>query len=339
MNPRASSFKTALGALMTVPVIVIGVLMLGDIGGGGGNAPAVAAVAGANGGANGGEDGATRRGTVKCAESGSYAGDYHSAGRMTASWSWSCTGTTRTLLANGLPDHEVGVFPNAGNPNMIRAQEVSLSLPLFPVVAASVARAGPMLPVGYSLAGVKFDPVTNGHCPGTAVGREDCSLDGPVGHWLIEALGQSVFDFGVDANNAHVQPSGAYHYHGMPEALLARAGLSDKQPAMLLVGWASDGYPIYARYCYRRADDAGSGLKRCAGSYQINPHSAPDRPSTHWAPLGTFDGDHVYVAGSGDLDDCNGRTGVTPEFPHGTYYYILTDSYPYIGRCLKGKLS
>ena len=69
------------------------------------------------------------------------------------------------------------------------------------------------------------------------------------------------------------------------------------------------------------------------------PYSMMKVKGSSLAPLGTFDGDHVYVAGSGDLDDCNGRTGVTPEFPHGTYYYIITDSYPYIGRCLKGKLS
>jgi hypothetical protein len=42
------------------------------------------------------------------------------------------------------------------------------------------------------------------------------------------------------------------------------------------------------------------------------------------------------VAGVGDLDECNGRTGVTPQFPNGIYHYYSTDSYPYFQRCIKG---
>ena len=42
------------------------------------------------------------------------------------------------------------------------------------------------------------------------------------------------------------------------------------------------------------------------------------------------------MAGLGDLDRCNGRRGVTPEFPDGTYYYVLTATLPYIPRCFAG---
>ena len=42
------------------------------------------------------------------------------------------------------------------------------------------------------------------------------------------------------------------------------------------------------------------------------------------------------LAGLGDLDECNGRSGVTPEFPNGTYYYVISNSFPFIGRCLQG---
>ena len=54
--------------------------------------------------------------------------------------------------------------------------------------------------------------------------------------------------------------------------------------------------------------------------------------------LGTFSQDYEYVAGLGDLDECNGRTGVTPEFPAGIYHYFATDTYPYLQRCVKGTL-
>jgi hypothetical protein len=55
--------------------------------------------------------------------------------------------------------------------------------------------------------------------------------------------------------------------------------------------------------------------------------------------MGTFLQDFEYVAGLaglGDLDECNGRVGVTPEFPNGTYHYYTTDTYPYVQRCVKG---
>ena len=53
-------------------------------------------------------------------------------------------------------------------------------------------------------------------------------------------------------------------------------------------------------------------------------------------PMGTFTQDYEYVDGIGDLDQCNGRFGVTPEFPDGIYYYVVTDDFPFFTRCLKG---
>ena len=34
-------------------------------------------------------------------------------------FTWSCSSTQRTLVANGIPNHTVGSFPNANNPNTI----------------------------------------------------------------------------------------------------------------------------------------------------------------------------------------------------------------------------
>ena len=42
------------------------------------------------------------------------------------------------------------------------------------------------------------------------------------------------------------------------------------------------------------------------------------------------------MEGLGDLDACNGREGVTPEFPDGTYYYVLTDAFPQVPRQFHG---
>lgn len=242
--------------------------------------------------------------------------------------SWSCTSTNRTLTSNGIPDHEVGTFPNPGNPNTIKAQSLSASYTLTPAQTGSVNTT--LVSLGYALNGIKFEPGTGGTCNDSG---NSCSVIGGTGNWRIEALGQTSFDFGVDLNNAHVQPTGEYHYHGMPEKLIEKL---NKGQQMTLVGWAADGFPIYARYGYSSANDASSPIKLLVSSYRLK--STPDsgRPAVSLYPLGTFRQDYEYVAGLGDLDECNGRSGVTPEFPSGIYHYFITNSYPYIQRCVKG---
>ncbi|WP_082669147.1 YHYH protein [Pseudoalteromonas rubra] len=254
--------------------------------------------------------------------------------QMTSNADWSCTGIARLLTANGIPDHQTGTFPNSGNPNTISEAPVSVSYPLTPEQTDTVSTlGGPRGATGYVLNGVKIDANTAGSCDDSG---NSCSLVGNTGNWHIEALGQTSFDFGTDDNNAHVQPNGSYHYHGMPEGFIAMRGGSES--SMTLIGWAADGFPIYARYGFSDAQDAGSALKVMTGSYQLVQNVSNSRPATSVYALGTFAQDWEYVAGSGDLDECNGRYGVTPEFPQGIYHYYATDTYPYFQRCVKGKL-
>jgi hypothetical protein len=121
----------------------------------------------------------------------------------------------------------------------------------------------------------------------------------------------------------------------MPEAYLAKLG---KGVAMTLIGWAGDGFPIYARYGYSSASDATSAVKVLKPSWRVKTAPDANRPATSLYAMGTFRQDYEYVASLGDLDECNGRTGVTPEFPAGIYHYVATDSYPFLQRCVKGKL-
>ncbi len=253
----------------------------------------------------------------------------------TATATWSCSNTLRSLTANGLPDHAVGTFPNQDNPNTIAAQNISVSVTVAPTPTNIVTpRSAPPDKPGIALNGIVFDPGTAGTCNDTGA---TCSLGGAsVGSWNIEALGQASFRFGTDANNAHVQPGGVYHYHAVPEGLVSK--LHPGAAAMTLVGWAADGFPIYARYGYTVATDSGSALKVMASSYRIKAAPSANRPAVTLYPMGTFTQDYEYVAGSGDLDECNGRTGVTPEFPTGVYHYYATDTFPYVQRCVKGKI-
>ena len=251
---------------------------------------------------------------------------------LTSTANWSCTSSLRKLSANGVPDHDVGPFNIQSDLDFkISAQSVNVSAPIAPVLT-SIARqlGGPAGDIGYILNGVKMDPGTGGNCNDSG---SNCTLLGQAGPWRMEALGQTSFNFGADSNNAHVQPGGVYHYHGMPEGFIKKLG---KGQAMTLVGFAVDGFPIYARYGYVSATNASSGIKAVTSSYRLKATPSAGRPSVTIFPMGTFTQDYEYAAGSGDLDECNGRTGVTPEYPAGTYHYYITSTYPYVQRCVKG---
>jgi YHYH protein len=256
-------------------------------------------------------------------------------------YAWTCNATanTRTLVSNGVPDHSVanGAFATA-----ISAQSINQSLTLVPAIATAIQNVGGGQPPGYAINGVKFDPGTAGTCQSSATSvSSGCNYAGGGGAWSMEALSGGisgwVFDFGVDDNQGHVQPNGQYHYHGTPKGLIEK--LNPVANTMTLVGWAADGFPIYSRIGYSTATDKNSALKVIASSYQLK--SVPDagRPAASLFPLGSFTQDWQYVAGAGDLDQCNGRFDVTPEFPDGIYHYYITDGYPYIQRCVAGTVA
>tara|TARA_B100000768_G_scaffold94706_1_gene88518 strand:- start:196 stop:1161 length:966 start_codon:yes stop_codon:yes gene_type:complete len=262
-------------------------------------------------------------------------------------YSWSSNGYQRILSGNGIPNHEVGTFPNNNNPNTIRELNVNKRFTLCPEIISEsgLEIVGPALAIAYAINSVKFDPGTAGRCNDLG----ECSLAQGQGNWNIEALGHDTFNFGDDMNHAHVQPSGEYHYHGMPELLIEFLG--DNQD-MTLVGWASDGFPVYARYGYSNTNNSNSTIKSLEPSYRLKSQPDSNRPMVltslaggpgqgNTSPntpiaMGAFTQDYEYVEGLGDLDQCNGRFGVTPEFPNGIYYYVVTDNFPFFTRCLKG---
>ena len=142
-------------------------------------------------------------------------------------------------------------------------------------------------------------------------------------------------NLGLDDSHAHVQRSGAYHYHGIPTRLVRRLARAN---TLVLVGYAADGFPIYALLGHDNPEDSASPVRRLRSSYRIR---SGRRPAGRSGPGGRFDGtfvqDYEYVEESGDLDECNGRIGVTPEYPSGTYHYVLTDTYPFIPRMYLGQ--
>lgn len=254
---------------------------------------------------------------------------------LKSSAQWSCDRGQRVLIANGVPDHPVGQFPNPGNPNKISEQGVR-----FTVTTSPITYTGPggrvKEPV-MGLNGVKFDPGSGGSCKDGITHPQQCPMGpGSGGRWNIEALGQDIFDFGEDMNNAHVQPGGAYHYHGVPVSMMSTEAQAGREMAM--IGWAADGFPVYARYGYPQPGVMLGELKLMLPSYRLKQTPDTGRPSSTIVPMGSFLQDWEYVEGLGDLDECNGRFGSTPQFPQGIYHYYATDAYPYIQRCVKGSI-
>jgi len=144
-----------------------------------------------------------------------------------------------------------------------------------------------------------------------------------------------------------------------------------------ILGWVRDGYPVYGPYGYSSPMNADSSIGRMRSGYQLRngshgtdnltaigrttipawaqraynvgaSQSGPTVSTTY--PLGRYMEDNAFLGDLGytqgidfDLDEYNGRFGVTPEFPGGTYAYFVaieangTPKYPYnIGRSYYG---
>lgn len=232
-------------------------------------------------------------------------------------------GEFRVLEADGIPDHETGEFPNRGCPFAIKVQDHTYRVRLAPSDLPEL-RPIRFWEFGVAINGVAFDPA-----------GPDWNGDSTTG-WQFEVTSEVARPYlGLDSQHAHTQPSGAYHYHALPPALLEAATELADQGTMAFVGWAADGYPIYASFGHTEAMAADSPLLPLRSSYRLRAGERPGGPGG--AHDGTFVEDYEFVEGLGDLDAANGRFGVTPEFPEGTYYYVLTEQFPYIPRFFRGE--
>lgn len=229
----------------------------------------------------------------------------------------SVEGGVRTIVANSLPDHATGEFPNSGNPNTISEQSLVLEYPANPVYTGN---AGFSQQPGIAVNGVAFEP-------GTA---ETVTCESGE-TYRIEGL-QDQFNLGMDFNNAHVQPTGQYHYHGVADLLVGNYDTGDD---LVHVGFAADGFMIYysksGAYAssYQLSTTARSGSE-CVAS---GPAGGSPIEIEGTAPDGTYNTDWSFAASAGDLDSCNGVE------IDGVYAYVLTDEYPFIPRCLNGEFT
>ncbi|MEM8632753.1 MAG: YHYH protein [Pseudomonadota bacterium] len=212
------------------------------------------------------------------------------------------TAGLRCITSNGLPDHETGTFPNPMNPHGITVQQIEACLAASPVKGD---REQPVKVTGIAKNGVLIRPGTADYYDASS--PRGHSRD-PSSGWNLDGMGASE-TLGLDAQNGHVGPRGAYHYHGVPNALTDLEGST-------FVGWAADGFEIHYL-----GDQARPSYRLKSGQRDSAPGGAHD---------GTYNGDWEYILGYGNLDQCNGAT------VNGQYIYFATDGYPFFPRCLYG---
>jgi len=236
----------------------------------------------------------------------------------TPSVSITVSGDTRTITSNNIPNHNVGRFPNGS----VEPQSNTYRVDATPSKNSSATYLSLGTSFGVGTNGVTFDPLA-------AEFFERGGQD-----WNYVALNGAIA-LGLDNQTGHIQPGGEYHYHGIADLMLEAAGATAVQHSPL-IGYAADGFPVYALYGF--VEGRGfNGVTEMQSGWALK---SGDRPGGADAPGGTYDGafhaDYVYVGGPGTLDECNGTTTQTPEHPAGTYAYFLTADYPVVPLCHMG---
>ena len=231
--------------------------------------------------------------------------------------------------SSGIPSYSIGPWPQ--NPNTPTNQNYLLRFPRQPQVKTGTKTNTPLGRIGLLTNGV---PIYNA-MDGRSYNNQNI--------WHQNANVVEAVSF--DSCLGHPDNGGHYHHHEIPTCLDA---ISPSQHAPIF-GYAFDGYPIYGPYGYANADGSG-GVRRILTSYRLRsitqrttlPNGTVLTPSQYGPavsstyPLGYYLEDYEYVAGLGDLDAYNGRFAVTPDYPAGTYSYVITVDasgngvYPYI---------
>lgn len=211
-------------------------------------------------------------------------------------------GDQRCIVSTGEPDHEVGTWrPGA----VVEPQDHLFCVDATPEDTGTITDR--VFISGMTLTGIPLRPGTAEYYDPTA--ERGWSRDRSSG-WNVEGVGGLI----MDAQNAHVDGDGMYHYHGIPQAVVSALDGT-------LFAYAADGFEIHY---------VGGDVQ---SSYQL---IAGERDSVT-GPGGAHDGTYVqdweYVEGSGTLDECNGA------IVDGEYVYYATDTYPFFPRCFRGTVT
>jgi hypothetical protein len=159
------------------------------------------------------------------------------------------SGSKRDLEGNGLPPQTTGIFPVEEsdpayeydrNPNAISSYDLNASLPANPKRAEEPSCVGGT--IGVMKNGVAL------YSPFDAGGRDAVATE-------IQ-----------DHCDAHPEKTGQYHYHGLSTCLYEYSGDSSSgEPSSVLLGWALDGFGIYAERDSEGTMLSSADLDACHG--------------------------------------------------------------------------
>lgn len=209
-------------------------------------------------------------------------------------------GDERCIVSNGLPAHQTGPWREGAS---VKEQDHRFCVDATPTKTGTIARRARIS--GITITGIPLRPGTAEYYD--AASERGYSRD-PSSGWNVEGMGGLI----MDAQNAHVDGNGYYHYHGVPSAVV---GTLDGT----LFGYAGDGFEIH--YI---GDEAQPSWRLKSGVRASGPGGAHD---------GTYVQDYEFVEGSGTLDECNGG------MLNGQYVYFATNAFPFFPRCFKGSVS
>ena len=256
---------------------------------------------------------------------------------VTSVYSESINGNQRVISTNGIPSHDYrNQIPNiVSNLNASNKTYVIDKTPTLASSSTSIVKANgsPNYAFGVALNGVKIDPA-----PGAPFIFED-ETGAYNWDWVMEP-NNNMEAVGLDCAVAHVQPNGEYHYHGdmgvYADQLEPNLGSGSNVPSSTTqIGWAADGFPIIYKY----GPNTNGDIVAFSSSWQLKTGNRPGDGLS--APCGEYNGkytnDYEFVAGSGDLDECNGiASNITINGENFSYYYVITDAFPVISRCISG---
>jgi arylsulfatase A-like enzyme len=252
----------------------------------------------------------------------------------------------RVVYSNNYPNHNFNyVADRIPNP-YYRVYKFDLKPKLSgEVTSLTRANGRPVNFFGIALNGVYMMPA-----PATPFIFEDVNTGEYNWDWVFEPttnIGDGRDFVALDCASAHVNPNSGYHYHGnmyeyVEELEQGISTLNTPPAEVLQVGWAADGFPVL----YRFGPDKEGNIKEMFPSFQLKSGLRPGDGIS--APCGSYSGkytnDFGYVAGKGDLDECNGiQASITLTTAQGEetfdYYYVVTQGFPQISRCIKGNFN
>jgi len=256
------------------------------------------------------------------------------------SLSASCSGSTVTVLSNGIPTYQYVAL----TPNGLQSKSYTFTFPRYAAVAGSATNIPLLGNIGVAVNGIPIYGVNEGAQPAS------------------DAYGDPIAANILDECGSHSAQQGTFHNHKLLVKCLIQSAVSESQPwndpdpspsaPSPIVGYSFDGFPIYGPY--ECVDVGCSSVQKMLSSWDNTGYQAGTAGCTTSSSCSSgyctevmingaettacvpktcvwSNNDYSLKIGSQYLDQCNGHVG-----PNGDYHYHVTDTFPYTLGCYAG---